>query len=287
MLVESVEEFQGATLHHEVFAMATLAKTVIATVVCLLIFSTTATAVGFARPGRGEKNKKPKRQRFMHTGTIEALLPGGVIKFTLGTKDTWHVKLAAPKRHRDKKTGRYFFKGGTEVEVTGRAQPDFLRSGMYVRYSAGFNAKGKSSDKIDLVTIFTPNKIRKVGVFREGFVEKEGGNKAGAITQFLVCGQLASFKNGKMTVVVNGKKVRVDVAKDVKIMVDVSDPSLVKKGDKIEVRGYYFKKGTVFGESVKIELSEPLGGAKKKSKKPKKPKKPKRFASKKPRSQKE
>ena len=283
MLVESVEEFQGATLHHEVFAMATLAKTAIATVVCLLIFSTTATAVGFAPP-RG-KDKKPKRQRFMHTGTIVALLPNSVIKFTLGTKDTWLVKLVAPKRVREKK--RYVFKGGTEIEVTGTAQPGFLRSGMYVRYSAGFNAKGKSSDKIDLVTIFTPNKIRKVGVFREGFVEKEGGNKAGAITQFLVCGQLASFKNGKMTVVVNGKKVQVDVAKDVKIMVDVSDPSLVKKGDKIEVRGYYFKKGAVFGESVKIELSKPLGGAKKKSKKPKKPNKPKRSASKKPKSQKE
>ena len=264
--------------------MATLAKTAIATVVCLLIFSTTATAVGFARP-RG-KDKKPKRQRFMHTGTIVALLPNSVIKFTLGTKDTWLVKLVAPKRIRKKNTRQYELKGGTEVEVTGRAQPDFLRSGMYVRYSAGFNAKGKSSDKIDLVTIFTPNKIRKVGVFREGFAEEEG-NKAGAITQYLVCGQLASFKNGKMTVVVNGKNVRVDVAKDVKIMVDVSDPSLVKKGDKIEVRGYYFKKGAVFGESVKIELSEPLGGAKKKSKKPKKPSKPKRSASKKPKGQKE
>ena len=244
--------------------MASLARNAVVATVCLFFFCSLTTA-GFAAP-RGKDNK-PKRQRFTSTGTIEALLPKSVIKFTLGTKETWHVKLKAPKRQRDKQTKRYVFKGGTDVQVTGTAEPNFLRSGMYVRFSAGFDAKGKSSDVIDLLTIFSPNESRKVGIFREGFVE--GEKEADATTQYLVAGQLASFKKGKMIVVVGGRRVQIAVAEDIKIKINVSDASLARKGDKIEVRGYYFQKGAVFGEIVAIELSKPLVGATKKSKKPK------------------
>ena len=117
-----------------------------------------------------------------------------------------------------------------------------------------------------MLTIFSPNESRKVGIFREGFAE--GGKEAGATTQYLVSGQLASFRNGKMSVVVGGRRVQIAVADDVKIKVDVSDPSLAQKGDKIEVRGHYFQKGAVFGEIVAIELSQPLVGASKKTNKP-------------------
>lgn len=78
-----------------------------------------------------------------------------------------------------------------------------------------------------------------MGIFPEGFAE--GRKQKGAKTQFLVAGQLASFKNGKMTVVVGGKKVQIAVAKAAKINVVMNDPSLVRKVDKFDVRGQYFK----------------------------------------------
>ncbi len=131
--------------------MRSLARTAVVMSVCLFFFSSVAaTAIDGFAPPHGKK-KKPMRQRFMATGTIEALLPNSVIKFTHGTNETCLVKIEAPKRQRDKKTRRYVLKGGTEVEVTGTAKPDFLRAGMYVRFSAGFNAKGKTSDEIDLI----------------------------------------------------------------------------------------------------------------------------------------
>jgi hypothetical protein len=265
--------------------MPLLAKNAVITTVCLIFFcSLTAPDVcGFAPRG---KDNKPKRERFTGTGTVEALLPNAVIKFTMASKEIWHVKLEAPKRQRDPKTRRYVFKGGTDIQVTGTAEPSFLRTGMYVRFSAGFDARGKSSDVISLLTIFSPNESRKVGIFREGFAE--GGKEAGAKTQFLVAGQLANFKNGKMSVVVGGKKIQIAVAEDVKINVDVSDPSLAKQGDKIEIKkGYYFQKGAVFGEIVEIELSEPLVGKTKKSRRSSSKKKPQKKSSEKPKSKEE
>ncbi|MCH8923577.1 MAG: hypothetical protein IIA67_10575 [Planctomycetes bacterium] len=265
--------------------MASLAKAAVGLFVCLFFYgSVAATAVDGFAPPRG-KGKKPERQRFMSTGTVEALLPNSVIRFSLPNKEIWHVKLAPPKRERDKRTRRYVFKGGTEVQVTGTAKADFLRRGMYIRFSAGFDAKGKSSDTIDLLTIFTPDESRKLGIFREGFAagDDEVGKKAGATKQFLVSGQLASFKNGIMSVVVGGTKVQIAVAEDAQINVDVNDASLAQKGDKIEVEGHYFQKGAVLGKIVKIELSKPLVGTAKKSKK--KPKKSKRPAAKKPKTE--
>lgn len=246
--------------------MASFKRTAAVWVACLtFVFVAAATpASGLAQARGKKKTDEPKRQRFDSHGTIEALLPNSIIKFTLSTKESWFVKLEAPKRHRDKKTRQVTYKGGTEVQVTGTAVKEFLRPGMFVRFSAALNAKGRSSEEIDLLTIFTPNEQRKLGIFREGFAEEEEQDNT---TRYLVAGQLASFKKGRLSVAIGRRKVQVTVAADATIKVDVNDLSLVRPGDKIEVKGHFFKKGAVLGKTVTIELRQPLGVAQEKKKK--------------------
>jgi len=82
----------------------------------------------------------------------------------------------------------------------------------------------------------------------------------------LVGGQIVSYKSGKLTVSVGGKRIVVVVAEDATVNVAVADPSVVKVGDGIDVKGHYFKKPFVLAREVTIQLSAPLTGSKSKKK---------------------
>lgn len=132
------------------------------------------------------------------------------------------------------------FQRGSQVEVKGKAQTDFLAPGQYVIFNATVETKtGKIEEKVSKLTIFTPDMRRTLGVFpdqgfQQGFgpfdkgagekpAEKPafrqpaggapafGGGKgrlprggakpaASATRAFDIHGQIVSVRNGKLSI---------------------------------------------------------------------------------------
>jgi hypothetical protein len=180
----------------------------------------------------------------------------------------------------------------TKVTLTGTASPDFLRSGLYVSFTADLDKRGFIKDKVSQLTIFTPTNENGVGVFpgtstvggenegpgaAGGFAPKAGGkvgkaaSKVAAATmegQATIAGQVTAAKNSKLTVNAGGRTFKFDLADDAKIDVKVADyTSFARKGDKITVDGKTYPNTTGVGLAavVKIEAAAPFGSGKAKA----------------------
>jgi hypothetical protein len=207
--------------------------------------------------------QKPKKNPFDASGKI-AGFQNGLIQMKTATDQTWYIKMV-PLRRVKKGKGKdaVFVVEGTHLNCVGTAELDFLRRGMFVRFTANFDKRGKTSDTINAMELFSPDAERKVGATKE----EDGGLAADSKTaSYLVGGQIVSYKSGKLTVSVGGKRIVVVVAEDATVNVAVADPSVVKVGDGIDVKGHYFKKPGVFAREVTIQLSAPLTGSKSKKK---------------------
>ncbi len=75
---------------------------------------------------------------FQGTGTIEAVAPGGMQVTAAGA--VWLVK----------------FDKNCKIEVTGSADPSFLRSGLLVRFTADVDKKGKATALLNELEIVSP-----------------------------------------------------------------------------------------------------------------------------------
>ena len=204
----------------------------------------------------------PKKEKFDASGTVQGV-SGLVIQMTIG-EDAWLVGLTPPKRKYDKEKRQYVSEGGTELKIEGTATLDFLKRGMFVRYTANFNRKGKTDDKVNSLTIFTPNDSQRVGIFPENPAIALDPNDAAATAPYLVAGTLVSAKNGKLSVRVAGRTISAELAEEPVVNLSVSDLRYLAKGAKIDVKGHYFVKGKAIGETVEVQLVEPLTGTAKK-----------------------
>jgi len=233
------------------------------------------------RPGRNvlaAKVAKPELEAFTAEGTIQAVTRGR-IQMATDSPDaakSWTV-MVDPK---------------AVVHVTGTAEPDFLRAGLSVRFTAELDKGGVAKEKVQQLTIFTPSPENPPGVRPEGESPAgdkpaEGGRRRGsgadngpaagkalASGVYTVAGRITSFRKGRLTVNAGRSTVRADVADDVKIDVDFADYSVAKPGDKISVtKGTTFagRPGLAQARELTIQLSEPLALAKKKPVRPKLP----------------
>jgi hypothetical protein len=179
------------------------------------------------------------------TGTVEAVVPGWIK--VLSTANQLWVFQVMPS---------------AKCQVTGKAKPDALCAGCYVRFIAPVNKrKGTVDDPVGKLLVFTPSQFRQVGAdpdtgFGSNFGERPGTDKTakkadekakpafGAVAAagadadrksaapgsetFDIRGQVTGFSGGKLWLYVPTEhfrpKIRVEVADNADIDVELDDP---------------------------------------------------------------
>lgn len=161
----------------------------------------------------------------------------------------------------------------TVVYVTGTATRDFLKAGLFVRFTAEkIDRKGTASGAITEVALFTPTETVQPGVATDS--EDNMG-------PWYVAGQIKSItKRGRAVVVAGEDTVKVDIPEDATIVLETADYSIVQEGDAISVVGRTVKLpmgdediGQNVAEQVEVTLAKPATGGKK-------PRKPRQTAEK-------
>ena len=242
------------------------------------------------RPGRdvrAGKGVRPKLEPFAAEGTVQAVMPRGIQMLTDSTQN-WMV-IIDPK---------------TVIHVTGTAEADFLRAGIFIRFTAEVDKRGSAKEKLEQLTIFTPSQQNFPGIWPEGqgpaddkpaegqrrFGTGIGGvppvgranaapngraaGKAPTSGVYSIAGRITRCRKDRLTVNAGRAAVRVQLAEDPKIDVDFADYSVAKPGDRISVtKGKMFagRIGLAQAQELTIKLSKPLSLAKKKPIRPKPP----------------
>lgn len=178
-------------------------------------------------------------QPFQGTATITAIGERGLEVADVNGK-TW--KLAPDKN--------------CVIEVTGTADPDFLRPDMLVKYTAQFDKKGKASAPLNELEIVSPQAAMS-SIKQEVAGKKEAGDNFNGA----VIGHIKSIKNNQLIVQAPNGVFTADLSPNVSVKVNVSDFRLAQPGDKVDATGEYSPQGLALAKEMRITLSNPLGDA--------------------------
>lgn len=161
-----------------------------------------------------------------------------------------------------------------ELSFQGVAGPAFLRPGMLVQFRAPLDKKGEAQEDITELKVVSQRMGLQLGVLPDGgFTGGDlfaGNDDDGAkkkrksrtdATPYVVTGALRSIKDGKMYVAA-GATVKAELADSCQISIDVSDISLAREGDSVEVtEGWrYANQATqIYASRLTIVSEKPLG----------------------------
>jgi len=249
-----------------------------------LVLALAAGAEAQVFPGARGRREQPKLERFEATGTIAGVGRGQIQMITV-TQQKWLVAVSPQ----------------AIVHVKGTAEPDFLRPGMFVRFTAALDKKGKAQEPVSELTIYTPSAEMGIGVWPEGMAVGDVGAEepppppnpfGGAFGvgtpavprdtgRYLVAGRMTGQRKGKLIVNFGRGTTEIELAENAGIKVDFADYTVAKQGDSISVtRGQMYPNqvmimqanpnavGRAVALELEIQLSEPLGGAPKKRTRP-------------------
>ena len=205
-------------------------------------------------PGHAAQPAGPLPQpteNFEAEGVIEQIMPGR-IQMTTNANQKWMIWLTPQSR----------------VELSGTATAELLRPGMCVRLHAAIDKQGNVTEKVEQLTIFTPDRRTTFGLWSEAGKEQFG--KGGEAKLYEVVGRIAAAQQGKLAIVAGSATLKIELAEQAKIDVNLSDLSLARPGDKITVRGKMFPGQPGMGQAteVRVVAAAVLGGAKTKPTKP-------------------
>jgi hypothetical protein len=188
------------------------------------------------------------------SGTIEALAVGR-IQIRTDSNEQWMIVLNQQ----------------TKIQVTGEVGADILRPGLFVQLKADVDKRGVAADKIAELTIVTPSQEKSSGNFSRpaGPGQKPDGPDGGRsfATGFsTVQGRIISYKKNKLQLKIDKGTVLCELSDNPRILVDLADYSMARKGDRIKVQGMKTTgtNGLLQAAQVNIQLAEPLGEKKKK-----------------------
>ena len=226
----------------------------------LLIVALLASSLG--REASAQRKKKPERKKNRMTlkGTFEGIAGRGIIKVKSAGGEPWLVKVEAKV---------------DDIRISGAATFDYLRPGMWINFTGQFDKRGNALGELGQLKLISKRSSTRPGVSKDKefgdeespFNEEKKSKAAGS--NYFVVGQItsakASAKQNRLIVKTGGKPVKVEVAKDAKIEVDLADLRVPRRGDKIELACWYYEKGkAVCDKTVEVVLGKPLGGGKKK-----------------------
>lgn len=214
---------------------------------CLLLLVLVANAVDLK--AQGHREKIPLNA----SGTLQAVAPGKMIIKAAGD-EMWMVTINK----------------ATEIHVVGTAVPEFLRPGMFVKFKANLDQKGRAQEPIGKLTIATPSETEIPGAFPDqgaagfgagGGAANAGGGEGPPVSAYQVFGQIRGIdKKGKMSVFCGpAGAVTVELAENPEIEVDVADLRLASQGDKVMASGTMSGERMGTAKLIDVELSKPLG----------------------------
>ncbi len=187
------------------------------------------------------------------TGTLHAVAPGKIIIKGAGDEG-WIININKQ----------------TEIHVLGTAEREFLRPGMFIKFQAAIDQKGRVQQPVDKLMIFTPSEAIIPGIFPAqgaaafgdvgGPAAGGGGGQQPAISNYDVAGQIRNIdKRSQMTVFCGPTgTVTAELGQSPEIEVDVADLRLAKQGDKVTVSGFMTGEHMGNARLVEVELSQPL-----------------------------
>jgi hypothetical protein len=147
------------------------------------------------------------------------------------------------------------------VEVTGTADPSFLKPDMLVKFSAQFDKKGKATAPLNELEIISPQ-----AAMSSLKAEINGKKGVADAVDGPVIGHVKTIKNNELTVQNTNGVFTAELGSNPSIKVNVSDFHWAQPGDKVDAKGYYTQQGLAYADEIKITLSTPLGdNSKKKS----------------------
>jgi len=220
-------------------AFLTRVTTVGLMMVCVLIAGRRAS--GFQQPEGGVK-------KFELKGVIKAIRPG-FIQVISSKGDVWVVKVDPKLRN---------------TRVVGHADPTWLRRGMFVEFENRFDRRGQPKTAVAELKVFTPTEKTQFGAtpLAERTTDIVGQGEPDTI-DLRVTGRLMNYKDDKISVMAGSTPVTVPLSPILTIAVEVSDYSLARPGDSIEVVGKYAIKGQGMAERVEIKGGVVFTGPKK------------------------
>ncbi len=245
-----------------------LIRHILAVCVVFCLLSTVDAQVNRRR--QGGRNQQPKTEPFAAKGVIEAVARDR-IQIMTDTEQRWMI----------------FIDPKAVVHVIGTAAPEFLGPGLFVKFSADFDKRGKAKEKVKKLAIFTPMQEMDIGYWPEGMApvaaepgakggaddgggEGFGGAAPGADAQpssiYTVHGQIRGNRKGKLTVATARASFQIEMAEEPEIAVDFNNFLVAKKGDKISItkgKMYAGRLGMAQALEMSIQLSEKLGVPKK------------------------
>ncbi|MBN2474696.1 MAG: hypothetical protein JXB62_08810 [Pirellulales bacterium] len=230
---------------------------------------TIAAVLGLLAPAQGQGIRRPRNDQqrqlptepFAADGSVEAV-GRGAIRMLTTSNQVWMVWID-PK---------------AVIHVSGTAEPDFVRPGMFIRFTAEIDKRGDAQNKIDKLTLFTPSKENPVGIWPEGAAPAAGGegaaNEPGSgfgedvvgprsptTAVYSVAGQITGNRRGKLSVNALRAVVNIELAEKAAVAVDLADYTVAKNGDKISVskgKMVVGRPGVAQASELNIELAQPL-----------------------------
>lgn len=213
----------------------------------------------------GTSQEGQPRENITATGVIKGIRPG-VLAVVTEQGEQWLVKV--PDRPQD-------------VSLVASANPNWLRPGMLVRFKNTFDAKGRPVATVRQLEVISLRADTQLGLIPDS---QFGGGASGLFSNdeptkkqsapetmsFTVAGTLRGFKDGNLLVVAGNTPVQSQLDEKASISVNISDYSLAREGDTVQVTGWYYlgQRDRVFSNRLSISSKEKLGteeGAEKKS----------------------
>lgn len=224
-----------------------------------------------SKPKQKPQQKQPKVESVTIDGTIEALGRGEMK--VVNTKDKKHW-VVAPQSN-------------TKLYVKGTANADYLRPKLTIQFKAVLGDQDTVKDKLSDLSVVTPSKINKLGIFADGVGGDAGigdplapgkSSKAKPAAAPLADGDLLSTgqkvrivaaistcDGNKLTLSVGSRTIKAELADNPTIDVSSSDPRQIQVGSKVVIHGKGIRGTTNLcqADDVKVTLTQPLVGKKK------------------------
>lgn len=198
-----------------------------------------------------ENTKPPGTEALTASGKVEHASEEGV-QVKVSDTDTWFVQVRP---------------GETKIEVTGAAEPAYIRFGLHVRLAGEIDAKGNLQSEIKEIEIFTPQNKNSLGLFdsTKKLVKKPGPGS------YEIRAKVVTLKEHDLVLLAGGKKIFGTLSGEAEVKVLSEDLGLAQPGDEVKFTGWYYpagkaaaqKPGQAMADGISVTLSKPLVAAKK------------------------
>jgi hypothetical protein len=198
-----------------------------------VILSSSRVDAQFGRPVAPAAKPAAEPEPFSGRGKVQGVMPdmkGGFIVLVLlpDKNELWGLKITK----------------STKIRIKGKAEADFLRSGLNVQFNAMVDKKAaKLKDPVKKLTIFTESNEFTLGLFPDvGGPATAGGGEvtAGDFKPYVVAGRVSSAKSGDLVISVPSFTTKLHAELDPKADIDFNvafNPGFVSNTDEIQATG--------------------------------------------------